>query len=291
MEETTTKNLIRALIITAVIIFVGIIIPLTLGLGTESLAEEGVGDIIEFYQKFYWSLTVIWAVMIAFIFIKKNNQYGDGIGFAEIGQKPAMSFFKRFTGLQLTILSIIFFTIIFTVANYMKFGAFTSLRTLPTMQFTKAQSLLFSTLVIPAPENLLLGAIIALTLLVGTILAIKYKPSYSEYIVYLYIAIFIIGGIFGWVWHNSAYPDSDISKLIIFFFWGIGAIISIATGLWLVFWIMHTENNFFIDFSRLYSSDILLTFVVVFVIGMCFIYWWLYRGRLFGQFKSKEILR
>ena len=290
MESDTTKRLIGALILTAVIIFMGLIIPLTMGLGTASIHDPGVGETIDFYQKFYWSLTVIWAVFIAFIFIRKNNKYGDSIGFFGIGKKPALSFFKRFSGFQLTLLSLITFFSIFLMANVLKTGSFTSLQVLP-QQFSPTQSLLFSTLLIPVSENLLIGAIIALTLLGITLLAMKYKISESEYTSYIYIALFIIGGTFGVLWHLTAYPSSDLAKYVILMFWGIGAVISVATGLFMVFLIMHMANNFAIDFSRLYSSDTLLIVAVSVIIGLIVLYGWLYRNNLWGQgAKSKPVL-
>lgn len=76
MVSDTGRRLIGALILTAVIIFVGLIVPLTLGLGTGEIAEQEVANQIDFYQKFYWSLIVIWAVLLAFIISNKNNKYG-----------------------------------------------------------------------------------------------------------------------------------------------------------------------------------------------------------------------
>lgn len=290
MKDDTIKRLIGALIMTAVVIFMGLIIPLTLGLGTASIHEAGIGETIDFYSKFYWSLVVIWAVFIAFIFIKKNNKYGDSIGFFGIGKKPALPFFKRFSGVQMTLLSLITFSTIFLIANVLKAGSFTSLSVLP-QQFSKTQSLLFSTLLIPVSENLLLGAIIGLTIVALTLLAIKFKLNEKEYLIYLYLAVFVIGGAFGVLWHLTAYPSSDVAKYVIFMFWGFGAVISVATGFFMVFLIMHQTNNYFIDFPRLYSSDTLLIVMVSFIIGLCILYGWLYRNNLWGKGeKSKPIL-
>jgi len=53
MESDTTKRLIGALIMTAVIIFVGLVIPLTLGLGTGEITEQAVANQIDFYAKVF----------------------------------------------------------------------------------------------------------------------------------------------------------------------------------------------------------------------------------------------
>ena len=290
MERENTKRIIGALILTAVLILVGLIIPLTLGLGTQSINDEGVGDIIDFYQKFYWSLIVIWAIIIAFILIKKNNKYGDSIGFFNIGRKPSIPIFKNFTGFQLTILSTIVFSTLFLIANFLKLGGGTALRVLP-QQFSPTQSLLFSTLLIPVSENLLLGSIIGLFILAITLVAIKYKLQVSDYTIYLYVGMFIVAGLFGVIWHSTAYPDSDIAKYVVFFFWGIGGIMSLAVGFFIPFLIMHMTNNFFIDAGRLYSSDALFTGVIIFIVSMIALYIALYRKNLFGQKKrAKELL-
>jgi len=287
MVSDTNKRLIGALILTALLIFAGLIIPLTLGLGTESINEEGIGNIIDFYAKFYWSILVIWAVMITFIFIKKNNKYGDSIGFFGIGQKPGLKIFKNFSSSQITLGSLIIFSSLFLLANFLKLGGFTGLRVLP-QQFSPTQSLLFSTLLIPISENLLLGAIISLLILGLTLIAIKYKLQYSDYMIYLYTGLFIIAGSFGVIWHNTAYPGSDLAKYVIFFFWGIGATMSVAIGLFTPFVIMHMTNNFFIDFSRLYSSDLMFTVMISFILILIALYFYLYRGNLFGGGKKNK---
>jgi len=290
MESDTTKRLIGALIMTAVIIFVGLVIPLTLGLGTGEITEQAVANQIDFYAKFYWALIIIWAVFIALIFIKKNNKYGDSIGFNGLGMKPSSSFFKRFSQVQLALLSLITFSSIFLIANILKAGSFTSLAVLP-QQFSKTQSLLFSTLLIPAPENLLFGAILGLFILSVTLLAIKFKLAETEYKSYIYIGAFIVGGLFAYFWHRTAYPGSDIAGYVVFMFWGIGALITLITGSFIPFWIMHSLNNFFIDFGRLYSSDTLITVMVSIIVGLVALYFWIYRKNLFGGGKkSKPIL-
>lgn len=284
------KRLIGASILTAMLILIGIIIPLTLGLGTGEIKEQEVANQIDFYQKFYWGLLVIWGVMLALMFAKNNDKYGDSVGFFGIGKKPAFKFFEKFTSIQLTILSLIFFSTIFLLANFLKLGGFTGLRVLP-QQFTKGQSLLFSTLLIPVPENILIGAIISLIIIGLTILSIKYKIDSNEYLTYLYISLFIIGGLFGVVWHQTAYPNSDTANYVIFTFWGLGAVISVATGFFIPFLIMHMTNNFFIDFSRLYSSDTLFTTMIIFIVGLVIFYLWFYKGRWLGGKKTQEILK
>lgn len=271
----TKKRIIGALILTAVIILLGIIIPLTLGLGTGEIAEQEVANQIDFYQKFYWALIVIWAVFLTFILLKNNNRYGDNMGFFG-GEKPAIPFFRRFSAVQLTLISLIFFGILFLIANSFELGGFTGLRVLP-QQFTPTQSLLFSTLLIPAPENLLLGAIISLFALGLTLFAMKIKMPPKEYATYLFIGLFVLGATFGIIWHRTAYPTSDISSVVIGLFWGLGAVICVGVGSFIPFWVMHSLNNFFIDFSRLYTSDLLLYFMGFVILGLVILYGYIYR--------------
>lgn len=279
------RQIVGALILTAVVIAIGVIIPLTIGLGTGEL--RNIQDKIDFYNRFYPVLFVIWGVLLTFMLIKKRNVYGSGIGFFNIGEKPASKFFSRFTGFQLTLLSTIFFSIIFLTTNILKNGGLTKLAVLPQQAFSKTQSLLFSSALIPVPENLLLLAVTSLFMLVLTLICIKYKVKASEYFIYLYVGLFIIGGIFGVVWHNTAYPSDD-SKIVIFFFWGLGAVINVATGFFVVFWIIHILNNFFIDFTRLYSSDTLLVLMVIVIVSLIALYVALYRKNLLGEGRKEK---
>jgi hypothetical protein len=291
MQEGIVKQLIGSLILTAVLILLGIVIPLTLGLGTGEIANQEIANQIDFYQKFYWSLVIIWSVWIALIFIKKNNIYGDSIGFYDLKEKTMIKTVRNMSGIQKTLLSLIFFSIIFLIATYMRLGGFTGLRVLP-QQFSKTQSLLFSTLLIPVPENLLLGGIIALFVLGLTLIAIKYKISIQEYKTYLFIGLFVFGGLFGFTWHQTAYPNSDTANYVIFTFWGLGAVISVATGFFGTFLIIHMQNNFFIDFSRLFVNDNRFLVVIITIIILSIIYFLLYKNNLFGQGKkSEEILK
>ena len=90
------------------------------------------------------------------------------------------------------------------------------------------------------------------------------------------------------MWHLTAYPGSDIANYIVFIFWGIGAVMTVATGSFVPFWVMHISNNFFIDFSRLYSSDIVLITAISVIIGFIALYVLLYRNNLFGGGKKEK---
>lgn len=280
------KEMIGALITTALLITIGLLSPLTLSLGTGEI--DGVSDQISFYSWFYWSLVVIWAIYLVFRYTGINNKYGDGTAFSSIGQKPGLEMFKGFTHLQLSMLSLIIFSITFLLANINQLGGFTGLRVLP-QQFSPAQSLLFSTFLIPIPENLLATAVIGLLLLILTFISIKFKLRESDYFIFSYIGTFFVLGTFGVIWHKTAYPDSDIVAVVIFMFWGIIGLIGLATqSIWPGI-IMHQMNNFFIDFSRLYTSDTLVATVITMIFGTLVLYLFMYRGRLLGGKQNKGV--
>jgi hypothetical protein len=286
------KKLVGALILFALIFTVGLLIPFSVVLGKVGLKDPDIVNQLDFYVNLIegFGIAMIVLYLINF-FWKRNNQFGDSIGFFNIGEKPSLSFFKRFTAVQLTLLSFIFFSSIFLLANSLKIlgKGFTSLVVLP-QQFTPLNSLSVSTALIPVGENLLAGFTLGILLLALTIFSIKYKLKESDYKTIAYLIAFFGIGIFGAIWHQSVYGSSDIKIYVVFLFWGIGGLINLATGLWTVFWVMHLTNNFFIDFSRLYSSDTLLFVAIGIILGLSVLYYFLYQNRLFGTNKKQETI-
>lgn len=134
-------------------------------------------------------------------------------------------------------------------------------------QFTKGADLFFS--VYPASPVETLGAVFLISL-VGLILGImtlKGKLGKGTF-----LAMFIIGGslismFYGIINHVARYSGSDIAMTAVMVFWFILGLMTVLSGSVIPALIFHDLNNFFVKFSKLFSSDI-VTFVTFVIIGI-----------------------
>ena len=91
------KNLFRFLALSAVLIFIMITVPKTIGLSREGF------DVAEVLRQYFFyavtggvSLLGIWFLFFYENLRKdKDSQYGNGLGYSSQGEKPGFSFFKR----------------------------------------------------------------------------------------------------------------------------------------------------------------------------------------------------
>lgn len=257
---------------------------------TLSLAKAGFEDPeIAFRYNFYLISGIIGFVIItlgyiALIIFKKDDKYGESLAYYSIGESPSLKFFKRFTAPQLIFLSLIFFSSFFLIANVSKVfvKSLTGLTVLP-QQFSKVDSLLFSTALIPASENLLAGAVIVISMIALIFIAIRTKMNITEFKWIARLGVPLIVGIFAVLWHYGVYPDSETALLVVFLFWYLGSFLAIITGFFAVFWIIHTDNNFFIDLGRFLSSESILFWIGAVIVLLIVIYGLFYRKRLFGR--------
>jgi len=276
------------LITLAIYTFLTMFLSITLVLGNAEIMNEAISfNLFLFGLIYIIGLVITLAMTFALFFIRKNNNLGDSIGFVDKGEKPSVSFFKRFTYPQLIWMSTIFFGWLFLGFNLLGSQSFTAFKFLP-QQFSKIDSLLFSSLLIPGAEEMLSMAVISVSVLVLTILALKYKWSPKEYALYFFGTIPIIVGVFAVIWHMTAYSGSDVALVTVFFFWTIKTLIVLATGLFIIGFIIHFFNNFFIDFVRLFTSDAVRTWALGTMIGITLLYLLFYRKRLLGSKQNED---
>lgn len=268
----------KAPILIAIVFFITYVIPITLTLGNQEIANPDISFQLNLLSLLaFTGVLILGSVIIAFLVIKKNNKYGDTVAFASLGISPAFPFWKRVSQLQLALGSLVIFGIIFLVATLLKLGTLTGLRVLP-QQFSRIDSLTFSTLLTAGSENLFSASLIAIIVLILTLVAIKYKLSVNEYKQYYYIISIVSVIIFAIIWHLTAYRGSDYALPVVAIFWGLGTFITLATGSFIPFWIIHALNNFFIDFVRLAISDTAVYMVGGFIIIIpAVLYWLIYR--------------
>ena len=291
-----TPKEVGALVVIAIMLFMGFVYPLTLTLGNEELTNPDVS-----FKLFLFSLILIigsvGALVIYFTryFWRKDNKYGDSFGFYNIGEKPALSIFKNFSPFQLALLSLIIFSSIFLTANLLQTSGiiasnqFTSTIVL-SQQFSKTDSLMFSTFLVPISEEALNIFVMGLLVILLIFIAVKYKLSFSDFRTYYFIGIPLLTGTLAVVWHLNAFPGSDIKLWVVFLFWVIKNLIILATGFIFAGIFMHQANNFFIDFPRLFSSDVVLMTSILSILGLIVLYWFLYKNNLFGKNKSQAVM-
>lgn len=273
------KKEIGALISIALLLFLGFLFPITLALGNQEISNPDVSfNLFLFSIMLAIGLFGIGIVYFARYLWRKDNKYGDGFGFYNLGDKPALSFFGRFSPLQLTLLAIMLFSVTFLFSNLLQISGFTSSKVLP-QQFSPVESILFSTFLVSTGEEAMSIFLSGLLVLALVLIAIKFNLSYREFRTYYFIGIPLIIAVFAVIWHNNAYVNSEISLAIVFFFWLAKEVFSLATGLIFIRVIIHSFNNFFIDFVRIYSSDLYFAIMigVIFLTGI--IYFYLYRKK------------
>lgn len=235
------------------------------------------------------SMPIVIALFYAFKGIKKNDKYGDSMGFNGIGKNPSSKLLKNWTHTQLYLISLIIFGFIFLMANKFRLGSGTGQRLLP-QQFSNLDSLIFATAQVPIAENMLLLASVSFIAIIITFMFLKYrKGSPNEYKAWIYILYSVGMGFLAWILHQSAYRGSDVAGYVVFFFWTILGLITIWTGSPMPGIAMHQMNNFMITYAILYSSDKAFN-VMIGILGVLIaLFIWIYGGRLFRG-KKKEIV-
>ena len=243
-------------------------IVIGLSTSTLSLAKGGLEDLnIQRQFTFYLSssiwmgLIVICLIFAEFLIIKGDNEFGDGLGFYSLGELPHLKFFENFSGLQLTWL----FSIVFLILGLLNIlliphlpflqNTYTGVGVLQTQQFSETDSLLFSTLLVPAAETIWAIAVIALVIGTVRFFARRFNIGEFNFVILCMFLVPLIMFIFGITWHNQVYPESDVSRITGGMFWAIGGLLTVLIGIVSIFWSLHVVNNLIYDLSRFFSSD------------------------------------
>jgi len=267
-----------------VLLFLGFLLSQTIGLGAGGFeASEILGQFNFYIVGIGFMLGIIALFISQIIIVEGDKKYGDSIAFSSIGRIPSLNIFKNFTTIQLTWLSLILFGVIGFITYSIK-QTFTATFVLE-QQFTPTASILFSSLLIPISENLGAAFVIAMGLFVLGFVARKYKMDKTSFVIFALTLIPLLVGGFGLANHTLRYQGVDIALMVVFVFWAIGGFITVATGSFIPFWIMHIMNNLFYDARRLFDADsiIVWTIALLFLLAVGYIY--VYRGRLLGRRK------
>ncbi len=252
----------------------GYLLPWTFVLAKQALVEEGFVAQLDIYSKIMMFIVGLLIIYVANLLWKQNNKYGDNIGVFNREETA----FRDFKPMQVELLSFIVFPVLFLLANLSnRLGSgFFSSRVLPTQQFSPSDVLIVSTLQIPISENIMAAFAVGLIVLALMVVAIMTNMKKENFNTYRLVSVTLGLATLGYLWHLTAYPSSAVAGLVVAIFWGLGGYISIMTGSFIPFLAMHMSNNFFIDFARLYTSDLALSMVMLVILSLIGVYVYFY---------------
>ena len=255
-----------------------------------SLSKGGFDDLNVFQQFVFYSgsVAIVGFGILCLIFInllitKWDENYGDGIGFFDLGELPHIDIFKNYSGIQLTWLStIIFFglgILNFALRPILPFLQESYSGVLILQQFTQFENNIFSLLLVPIVESLWAVLFIGGIITSLRFIFAKFDGGENNFVLTSIIGVTLIMFFVGIIWHNQIYPESDVIRTIGGGFWAFGSLITILTGTIIPFWILHLFNNFFIIFAKDLASDVFLIGVVVSWIVLTVVYIVFYKGK------------
>lgn len=283
-ERTTRQRILKFSYVLMIVLFVTFLIALS-----ESLAGKGLDtqEILNQISVYGWAIAYAIILILAFtieLFTNKGDKlYGDSIAFADHGESPLhWSIFKKVSIFQMFLGSMVIFGFAALGALFTKQQTFTGLPAV-SQQFTPAGKLMFDTLVIPGAENLGAAALIAVLLIFIRYLARKNDYSSFDFKAVCWILIPISVGIYGVVNHVFRYGSIDFNLVVVFFFWFIGAGITLFTGSFIPFWIMHGDNNFINNIKNVFSADISQIIMIAGVLLLTALYFFMY-----NPFRTKK---
>lgn len=278
-----TKEILKFFSLLAVIGVITFLLPQSIGLGA------GGFDTAEVLTQFsFYIAGGIFALFLTAIFIteqiinKGDEKYGSGVAFSSQGENPSIGIFKRFSLLQLTLISLILFSLVaFTSFFFLKQTSFTGIGNVE-QQFTPTGEILFRTFLIPGAENLGLALVIAFYLFILRKVARKFDMDKVSFRIYAIFGGSLVGMTYWLINHLLRYSGQDIALLSVLFFGFVQSLLVLFTGTFVVGWALHMSNNFFIDLKRLFASDTATVYAITAIVVLVIIYALLYRKRLFG---------
>ncbi len=281
--QSKIKKIVTFFTQAAILLFLGFLVSQSVGLGAAGFDTEAILGQFNFYiVSIGFMLGLAFLFIVNFVIRKGDEKYGDSLGFASPGEKPAIPFFKRFSSIQILLLSLIGFGIFGLIAFTTGQNTFTGVMGIE-QQFSPTSQLLFSSLLIPISENLGAAFLIGILLFGLGMLARKIKMSSPTFSILAIFTIPLLIGAYGVINHLLRYSSSDLALIIVFFFWYIGGILTILTGTFIPFWVMHLVNNLFFDMQRLFDSDVVVIYTIGVLVLISIAYFIIYRKRIFGK--------
>lgn len=266
------RNIVRMCVLSAVIIFVMVLTSQAVGLGGTGFDSEEV--LQQFW--FYVGPAIGYLVGIIFLFIiemtitEGDSEYGNSLCFNSPGEPPAVNIQIFRDWKRLTLISLILFSILGTYAAY-SHQTFTGIGNIQ-QQFTLTNSLLYKGALIPAAENLGAAFAFAFALFLIRYYSRKYKWGKGVFIALAVFAALFTFIAYGYINHLLRYQNIELAMVNVLMFWGMGGLITVLTGSFIPFWIMHICNNLFYELSPHFVNELDVIPVVIFVLALVVLY-------------------
>lgn len=268
MSKST--NITRTAILSVILIAIMVLVPMIFGMGGQFSTESKLKQFF-FYVPFGGIMLL---ALIQMVSIESNifhtQKYGAGLGYATPGEKPSMlPFLKKYSNFQIFLISLIAMGII----GLFVFSAYPNImfQEIPKEQFTKFDSLIYSSSLIPIAENAGLAVVLALYWLGLRYYCIKKNLGDFNFMALSWLAVGI-GVIYGIVSHTLVYGASEQSLVSVGAFWGFMSLLTLLTGSFIPAWILHFYNNFFLSLKALASNEATFVYMLVFVLIISAIY-------------------
>ena len=279
MVSKETKDYLGITGLIGFFLIISIVVPFVVGFSARGF--DTTETIIEY--TIYAAIAVSFlAIFVLWMYAKRlNSPYGNNLFFASKGDSPSLPFFKRFTYPQLILGSTIVFGSLFLVVSQVRQTAFTGFTALQ-QQFSPGASVVFSAFLVPAPENAVLAAFIAGLAILLMTFAKKNNWSRTVYNGFVYMIIPVLGGLLGLAMHLLRYGSSDWDLYVVFGFWFIVALLDVASGAFVIGWVLHVMNNLFFDLKVYLSNETVFLYGIVILFILAIVYLLTYKGRLLG---------
>jgi len=275
-------SVVHVLIFAACLLSIMWFVPFTIGLSKGGFSIEGIKtQYVIYLQSGIAGLGIVVLLYVIEKMIRRGDLiYGDGQGFYSPGQEPHLRTRIFDNPWRLALACIIIFSILGLIANATQ-QTFTGVGSLQ-QQFTRFDNAVFSGALVAASENLGAAAVLALFIFCVRLYARKAHLSKVNFKIITWTGGILIVGIYGLVNHLSRYGNQDVALLTVFFFWAMGALMTMVSGSFIPFWVAHILNNVFYDLGKAFSSDSTVSYVIGFIVAATALYLYLYvfrRGR------------
>ena len=142
-------------------------------------------------------------------------------------------------------------------------------------QFTTVDSILYNFTLIPAAENFGAAFFWGLVMLGWRHFCRKKNINKWSFVIVAILLSVLVFGTYGIINHMMRYGTSDIAKVNVIMFWSLGGLITVLTGSFIPFWVMHGNNNLFYDLAvknfandavRNWAIGVVIVFIIIFIL-------------------------
>jgi hypothetical protein len=265
----TTSDIVRNVILGIILLVLGVFLTQTIGLFKGGFTNLDDFKTFVFYVIIPPSalIIILSLVVITNILFRDNETYGTSLCFNSPSSSPALlgtefKFFQKAMGLFL--LSLLIFSImgLYVAWNKQSFLALGNVKE----SFTKTDRIAFQSFLVPISENLGIAALLTVLIFTLRFYAKKYNWSSTNFTILIYLFSIILFLTYGILNHFSVSGSTEVAITSHAGFWLIGGTITLLTGSFIPFFVMHFMNNLFYDLSTLFSNEIAISIGIVLII-------------------------